>query len=81
MVAVFLKILTSTHLEGLRTKLLLTTFYDNGTVSVSRHAAVMCPIVVLHGKLASKYARLQKYHVAFGSDIQVVQKYVFAFYH
>ena len=31
---------------------------DDGTVSVGRRAAVVCQVVMLHGKLASKNAQL-----------------------
>ena len=40
------------------------------------HAAVMFPVVELHGKLASDNAQLQKDHIASCTDMKVVQKYV-----
>ena len=50
---------------------------DDGTVSDGRRAAVMCPVVVLYGKLASKNARRHGDHVVSCTSIKVVQNDVF----
>ena len=48
----------------------------NGAVSIGHSATVMCLVMVLHRKLASKDARLQKDHVTSCTDIKAVQKYL-----
>ena len=53
---------------------ILFTDTEDETLSVGHCAAIMCPVIMLQGKLASKNARLQKDHIASCTN-KFVQKY------